>query len=908
MNTSLPIYNYKEEIINAVNTHAVTIITAETGSGKSTQVPQYLHEAGYDVVITEPRRMAAWSLAERVAEEMETEFGDIVGFRTGFERKDSPNTSVLYCTDGLELVRTLTAKNDSKNKVLVIDEVHEWNLNIETLIAWSKKKISENWSTKVVIMSATLEKTRLSNYFGQDVAVFDIPGKLFPVKFIQRSEDYLTLSIKELIAEGRNTLVFVPGKKEIADVISNLSDSKAVVLPLHGELDSEEQKKCFQHYTLPKVVVSTNVAQTSITIPDIDAVVDTGKERQTNVIDGIQGLFLKDISQADCLQRKGRAGRTKEGIYILCSDTKFEYRDHFSIPEIQRGILDQIVLRLATCGIDATQLEFFHQPSSDALNLAKSVLIDLGALTADNEVTPIGYKMAKMPVSVQSARMIIEAEKYGVTEEVITIASILEIGTLLTKQSHYSDFTDENESDLLAELDIYNALQGDTADVYSTLSKRTHVPFYTNKKGAKVIDLKRLGINMKNYFRIKEHIQKMHQSLEGIIEIVSSTDRKAIKRACLSGMLNHVYHKSSLGYVNGDGISRNLEKKSCMFGWNAPSLLVGTPKIIEFTDCHGFKRKLNLVCNATKVTLEELQEIAPYFFTQEDINPYYSSYSDGVCVTRIYRFKGIEIERTDVLVKDHPDYETLKNEHEAKQAEYSMSYSSESLKKDERQKTVFIDEKPFEVHYRWGEVYIELDLYTLYHTDVKNVYLENGQKVSVITTDMDSWKTEDNIVALRNIKENKRISYAWKRLKDSLPKNASTNSSISSIISSLGQKEVTRSNGGYGEPIYGYVCLTLSKSNSLQFQVLEDETSASENTKEAIEFLFGKIIIEKYSEKKFRFKKACKGLSPKEKKVKEEFDSEVREMLKGLSVDNIEERLDYLDEYYHVLIEDLKIA
>lgn len=175
MNTSLPIYNYKEEIINAVNTHAVTIITAETGSGKSTQVPQYMHEAGYDVVVTEPRRMAAWSLAERVAEEMETEFGNIVGFRTGFERKDSPNTSVLYCTDGLELVRTLTAKNDSKNKVLVIDEVHEWNLNIETLIAWSKKKISENWSTKVVIMSATLEKTRLSNYFGKNVSIFDVP-------------------------------------------------------------------------------------------------------------------------------------------------------------------------------------------------------------------------------------------------------------------------------------------------------------------------------------------------------------------------------------------------------------------------------------------------------------------------------------------------------------------------------------------------------------------------------------------------------------------------------------------------------------------------------------------------------------------------------------------------------------
>ena len=142
MNTSLPIYNYMNEITEAIKNHAVTIITAETGSGKSTQVPQYAHNAGYDVVVTEPRRMAAWSLAERVAEEMETPLGETVGFRTAMERNDSQNTSILYCTDGLELVRTLT---DTKNKpkVLVIDEVHEWNSNIETLIGWSKKKIEE---------------------------------------------------------------------------------------------------------------------------------------------------------------------------------------------------------------------------------------------------------------------------------------------------------------------------------------------------------------------------------------------------------------------------------------------------------------------------------------------------------------------------------------------------------------------------------------------------------------------------------------------------------------------------------------------------------------------------------------------------------------------------------------------
>lgn len=292
---------------------------------------------------------------------METTLGETVGFRTALERKDSKNTSILYCTDGLELVRSLT---DTKNKpkVLVIDEVHEWNSNIETLVGWSKKKIQEGWCTKVVIMSATLEKESLSEYFGEDVYSFDVPGRLYPVSFEQRSEESLIPAITEMASEGRNTLVFVPGKKEISEVIKKISSNnvKAKVFPLHGELDSEEQKKCFYSYSIPKVIVATNVAQTSITIPDIDAVVDTGKERRLETYNGIQGLFLRDTSKADCMQRKGRAGRTKEGKYILCSNTYFEEREEFSVPEIQRCLLEQTVLRLATIGIDAVEFPFFH--------------------------------------------------------------------------------------------------------------------------------------------------------------------------------------------------------------------------------------------------------------------------------------------------------------------------------------------------------------------------------------------------------------------------------------------------------------------------------------------------------------------------------------------------------------------
>lgn len=879
MNTSLPIYNYMEEITMAIKNHAVTIITAETGSGKSTQVPQYAHNAGYDVVVTEPRRMAAWSLAERVAEEMGTPLGETVGFRTALERNDSPNTSILYCTDGLELVRSLTDKAN-RSKVLVIDEVHEWNSNIETLVGWSKKKIQEKWCTKVVIMSATLEKESLAEYFGEDVYLLEVPGRLFSVSFEERSEMHLIPAITEMVSEGRNTLVFVPGKKEIAEVIEQLSSNnvKAKVLPLHGELDSEEQKKCFCSYSVPKVVVATNVAQTSITIPDIDAVVDTGKERRLETHDGIQGLFLRDTSKADCMQRKGRAGRTKEGKYILCSDTYFKRREEFSVPEIQRCLLDQTVLRLATIGIDAVEFPFFHQPKVEELVRAKETLIDLGALKEDNTVTPIGYKMAKIPVGVQSSRMIIEAEKYDVTEEVIKIASIVEIGTLLSKDASYDSFTRERESDLLAELDVWNELL-----------KMSFIKF------------DKLGINKKVFFRIKEHIKRMHEALNGVVEITSSDDRKAIKMACMAGMINHVYKNTGSGYVNGDGVNRQLDQKSCLY-YSSPSLIVGKPKIIEYVGSYGFKRTMDLVTIATKVNAEELKEIAPQFIREEEADHYYSSYEDAVKVKNVTFFKDIQIAEETHAVPNHPDYAKLKAEYE--------SSSRSTYYEDRRQKTIEIDGKAFEVRYGCKETSITVDTYTLYHSNAKSVVLDDGTQVTLkYYGDSLHGKTGNSMNDLRNKVERARIKKAWDRAKNQLPELESFKiSSVIKYIPYLGKKEITIGNGGYGEPIYGFGCLTLQKNNSLKLELIEEEEKAAEKTKEAIEFLYRKHIKENYPEKKFKFLKGTKGLSKKEQKVKEKFYSEVRELLEGLDIGNIEERLSFLEEYYNVLIEDLKIA
>jgi len=310
---NLPIEKFRADIVTAVEENSVVIITAETGAGKSTQVPQFLLEAGYDLVITQPRRLAARSVAERVAEEIGEELGQTVGFRTAIDRQDSSATRCLFCTDGLALVRELVGQNEG---ILVLDEVHEWNENMEVLVAWVKKAIAAGSDMKVVLMSATLEAEKLSAFF-DGAPVISVPGRTFPVT-VQEPGMRLIDDVKTLVEQGRNVLVFQPGKQEIQDVCYALeqADVNAEVLPLHGQLSPPDQKLCFAHYGRPKVVVSTNVAQTSVTIDDIDAVVDSGMERRIELANGVEGLYLKPISLADSAQRKGRAGRVKPGVYI----------------------------------------------------------------------------------------------------------------------------------------------------------------------------------------------------------------------------------------------------------------------------------------------------------------------------------------------------------------------------------------------------------------------------------------------------------------------------------------------------------------------------------------------------------------------------------------------------------------
>lgn len=632
----LPIAAFRDEISGGVEDNSVVIVTAETGAGKSTQVPQYLLDEGYDIVVTQPRRLAARTVAARVAWERGERLGEVVGFRTAYERQDSPDTWCLFCTDGLALVRELMGVG--RHQVLVLDEVHEWNINQEVLLAWAKAQIKAGVDFRVVVMSATMESDKLSDYF-DGAPVITVPGRLFPVEE-QPAGRKIEDDAAKLLGEGRNVLVFQPGKREIAETIADLKlrEVNAELLPLHGQLTPEEQAKCFQHYGRPKCVVSTNVAQTSVTIDDIDAVVDSGTERRVELVDGVEGLYLKPISRADSEQRKGRAGRTKPGVYIDHNHCSAWDRLEFPKAEVLRTRLDQTVLRLAEAEIDAGKLEFFHQPDQNEIREAKRALKALGCMDQDGRVTRIGRLVAKLPVSVQFGRMVVEAERLGVVDDVIDIAALLEQGEITTRPRDQHEVPawrqlvpDEHESDVMAQLAVYKAAQAMSKD-----------------------EMRENGVFIKAYFQAKQRRRKLADALRGRVRrFQSSGKREHILRAVCAGMVDHLFQGSYGSYRNGEGQDRQLNRHSVV---SAAKWLVGIPWGLEIKTRRGGKKTLHLIRMATKVDPQWLVEIAPQLAERKTgLNPRYDVQKDCVVSTTDTYFNGQKVRSEEVADGENPE-------------------------------------------------------------------------------------------------------------------------------------------------------------------------------------------------------------------------------------------------------------
>ena len=450
---SLPIYTFRDDLLKAIGEYQVLIIVGETGSGKTTQIPQYLHEAGYTkdglkVGCTQPRRVAAMSVAARVAEEMGVKVGNEVGYSIRFEDATSEKTILKYMTDGMLLREFLTEPDLGAYSALMIDEAHERTLHTDILFGLVKDITRFRPELKLLISSATMDAQKFAKYF-DDAPIFNIPGRRYPVDIHytpQPEANYLAAAVTTIfqihITQPRgDILVFLTGQEEIEAAELNLQETarklgskvpEMIICPIYANLPSELQSKIFEP-TPPKarkVVLATNIAETSLTIDGIVYVIDPGfvKENVYNARTGMESLVITPCSRASANQRSGRAGRVAPGKCFRLY-TKFAFHnelDDSTMPEIQRTNLNSVVLLLKSLGInDLMEFDFMDAPPAETLIRALENLYALGALNDKGALTKLGRQMAEFPTDPMLARSILAADKQACVEEVLSIIAML---------------------------------------------------------------------------------------------------------------------------------------------------------------------------------------------------------------------------------------------------------------------------------------------------------------------------------------------------------------------------------------------------------------------------------------------------------------------------------------------------
>ncbi|KAF7965643.1 hypothetical protein HWV62_29573 [Athelia sp. TMB] len=456
---SLPIYTYREQLLEAVKEHQVLIVVAETGSGKTTQLPQYLHESGYTangqkVGCTQPRRVAAMSVAARVADEMGTKVGYEVGYSIRFEDCTSDKTVLKYMTDGMLLREFLTEPDLAGYSALIIDEAHERTLSTDILFALVKDIARFRPELRLLISSATMDAEKFSEYF-DNAPVFYVPGRRYPVDIHytpQPEANYLHAAITTIFQihttqPKGDILVFFTGQDEIEAAHENLQETaralgnkipELVICPIYANLPSDMQAKIFEPTPdgARKVVLATNIAETSITIDGVVFVIDPGfvKQNSYNPRTGMSSLVVVPCSRASANQRAGRAGRVGPGKAFRLY-TKWAFSNELeenTVPEIQRTNMGMTVLMLKSLGINnLMNFEFMDPPPTETLMRALELLYALGALNDLGELTKLGRRMAEFPVDPMLSKAIIASENYSCTEEILTIISMLsESGSL----------------------------------------------------------------------------------------------------------------------------------------------------------------------------------------------------------------------------------------------------------------------------------------------------------------------------------------------------------------------------------------------------------------------------------------------------------------------------------------------
>jgi ATP-dependent helicase HrpA len=565
----LPVSQRRDDIAAAIRDHQVVIVAGETGSGKTTQLPKICLELGRGVNgqigHTQPRRIAARTVAERIAEELHTDLGDVVGYKVRFTDKSGDTTAIKLMTDGILLAEISGDRDLRRYDTLIIDEAHERSLNIDFILGCLRQLLPRRPDLKVIITSATIDPERFAAHFadqktGQPAPIIEVSGRTYPVEVRYRpvndpetddrqdkQEDRdqtqaISDAIDELSHAGNgDILVFLSGEREIRDTAEALKGRPQLdVVPLYSRLSAAEQHRVFEpprSSLTRRVVLATNVAETSLTVPGIRYVIDPGTARisRYSLRTKVQRLPIEAISQASANQRKGRCGRVADGICIrLYSQEDFESRPEFTDPEIQRTNLASVILQMAAARLgDVRDFPFVDPPDPRAITDGKKLLEELNAMKSDR-LTETGRQLARLPVDPRIARMIIESGQQGCAREVLIIAAALSIQDPRERPADNQQAADtahrrfaQPESDFMAFVALWDYLSEQKGELTGSAFRRL------------------CRSEFLNYLRVREW-QDLHGQLRslaaelGINTKSSAPERSRVHTALLAGLLSHV--------------------------------------------------------------------------------------------------------------------------------------------------------------------------------------------------------------------------------------------------------------------------------------------------------------------------------------------------------------------------------
>ena len=676
----LPITPRKDEIVAAIRAHQVIVIAGETGSGKTTQIPKMCLDAGLGIEArigcTQPRRVAALSISRRIADELNVSWGREVGCKIRFDDRSSAQTYIKMMTDGILLAETQGDPDLSEYNAIILDEAHERSLNIDFLLGHLKGLLSRRKDLKLIITSATIDTRAFSQHF-DNAPIIEVSGRLYPVAVQyqpldaaseERGEisyvDAAVQAAERLLYESDSgdLLIFMPGERDIRETSDQLEGrfhGEAEIIPLFGRLSAGDQQRVFAPALRRKIVIATNIAETSLTIPGIRYVIDAGLARisRYNPRTRIQRLPIEPVSQSSANQRKGRAGRLQEGVCIrLYTEEDFQARPLFTQPEIQRANLAEVILRLKAFHLGEIEtFPFVQPPAPAAIANGYALLQELGALDEQRALTPLGQDLARLPIDPTLGRMLLQSQHEHATAELLIIAAGLSIQDprerpLEQKESAaaaHKQFSDP-QSDFLSLLNLWNAVH-DEWDRLRTQSQR--------RKFCKQRFL--------SYLRMREW-QDVYSQLRDALEDIgtlrlneSNAAYDAIHRSILAGLIGHVARfEERNNYKTAGNRLLSVFPGSALYASavvrqsramadklkprpksNQPQWIVAG-EIVETSQL--FARTL------AGIDPEWIFQLAPHCCKITHQNPHWSASAGNVLVEEIVTLHGLEVQRRKV--------------------------------------------------------------------------------------------------------------------------------------------------------------------------------------------------------------------------------------------------------------------